>query len=240
MITICICDDNEKAVEKLRDKLLQVSGEKLQIISFSNAISLQTYLMKMPNPCINMIFMNVCLNETDEIEIAKCIQVRHPEIAMIFMADHEKYAQDIFRADPTYFLIKPIEDSKLILAYQKALGKARKRNETMIRVDTGGAIHNIPFREICYAESRGRMLYIHKKEETLQTYMKLNRFEELSPCYFLRCHQSYTVNMEAIKSLAREEIILLDNKKIPISRARYKKAKELFKNEISSPILSKC
>ena len=57
-------------------------------------------------------------------------------------------------------------------------------------------------------------------------YGKLDEIQEKLPEQFIRCHQSYIVNIEKIQFLSGKEIILDDDTVIPVSRNKYKDTKD--------------
>ena len=57
----------------------------------------------------------------------------------------------------------------------------------------------------------------------------MNELEkDLNPQSFIRCHNSYIVNINYIAKLYREHVILKNDKSIPISRKYSKKIRERF------------
>ena len=63
-------------------------------------------------------------------------------------------------------------------------------------------------------------------EETIKIRSKLNEFLDEIEDNFLRAHQSFAVNMAYIKKLEHTEVELTNGDRIPISRSKYKEAKE--------------
>ncbi len=51
---------------------------------------------------------------------------------------------------------------------------------------------------------------------------------------FVRCHNSYVVNIGKIMGMDRDKFIMGDNSEIPISRMYYKPAKERFLDHIEN------
>lgn len=95
-----------------------------------------------------------------------------------------------------------------------------------ILVSNKGALYRISCADIVYAESNKRVVNIVSQEKTYTIYMKMDQLEELVEQGFVRCHKSYLVNMLYIKYFSAEGIILENGKKIPVSRAKYRNAKE--------------
>lgn len=60
--------------------------------------------------------------------------------------------------------------------------------------------------------------------------LKLGELEKMMPDDFVRIHQSFLVNLNCIKQFSKNLITLQDGTELPVSRARYKNAKEKFMN----------
>ena len=85
-------------------------------------------------------------------------------------------------------------------------------------------------------ESDNKVVYIYTTTQGIvKVYNKLDVFEkELSDDRFLRCHQSYLVNMQYVAGLVDSDFIMINDKMIPIRKSGrkliVKKYEEFFKN----------
>ena len=68
-----------------------------------------------------------------------------------------------------------------------------------------------------------------EKLERYSLYEKLNKIDEnLQKYKFIRIHQSYLVNMKHIVSIRNYKALLDNNEELPMSKAKFKEAKEAF------------
>jgi DNA-binding LytR/AlgR family response regulator len=65
---------------------------------------------------------------------------------------------------------------------------------------------------------------------------KLDEIEEQLEEGFIRCHQSYLVNADRVKCVTAKEVILHNDKAIPISRNRGKETKTALYSYIRSAV----
>ena len=94
-------------------------------------------------------------------------------------------------------------------------------------VKNKGSLLRIPFEEIYYFESRQRLAVLHTSRRTVEFYAKLSQVQEKLPQdEFLRCHQSFLVNMRAISRLDKSNrcFVLKTGAVIEISKANYTQA----------------
>lgn len=130
------------------------------------------------------------------------------------------------------------DDEEIIVHYvekliqeSEALIKAIKEDKTEESVKTfsvKGKIFNIKINNIKYIESDKRVAIIHEKDIVRKIYAKLNELEELLPKQFIRCHQSYIINLDKVRELNLHEFVLNTGERIPISQLKYKETKNLF------------
>ena len=72
----------------------------------------------------------------------------------------------------------------------------------------------------------------HANREVVRTYMQLGEIGDLLGKGFLRAHQRYLVNIDAIAELNAQGLVLTDGTQIPVSRSRSAEVKEFFLNHV--------
>ena len=61
---------------------------------------------------------------------------------------------------------------------------------------------------IFYFESNKRLVLINGVNVTQKIYMKLSELEEKLPAYFVKCHQSYIVNLKRVEKIQNNQFIM--------------------------------
>lgn len=138
----------------------------------------------------------------------------------------EQYVQQIFlkSANIGGFLIKPIEEAILKETIWK-LKEEQENEKKSLLIKYKGILYSILFDDIVYLESEGHMITIHTKTGKRNCYDRLEKLCEHLPECFIQCHKSYVVNMNKIRKIENRLMIMADQEKIPISKARYKNTK---------------
>ena len=79
----------------------------------------------------------------------------------------------------------------------------------------------IPYKDIIYMESDNKVVYIHTTTQgDVKVYNRLDLLEaEITDERFLRCHQSYYVNMQYIAGLVDSDFIMITDSMIPIRKS---------------------
>ena len=114
-----------------------------------------------------------------------------------------------------------------------------KNNDLVLCVAKRGQTLHIPIVEIIYIESRAHKLYIHTKYDSYEYYDKMNNVEQLLDGKgFVRCHQSYMVNINEVSVTKRDVLVVLD-REIKISRKYKEKVRKVFGNNNVSSVSEK-
>ena len=172
-----------------------------------------------------------------ELKLAKLILEKNQYIRMIFVIDDIENISDVFEVEPVYVLYRSFREEQFFAAIGKAMEKIHDTEEGLLQIGYKGRLIRIPFEEIIYVESDKRYLILHTEHDDQRILMKLSEVLELLPQYFVRCHQSFIINLNKIRSYERNEVILVSGQKITISRSREEDTKRkvykyLIKNRL--------
>lgn len=231
MIHIAICDDDEDVLNRLKNEILNILDNKAIVSVHNNAFSLITYIMDEAKGQVDVVFMDICLKSQNGIHIAESILEENSNIKFIFMTQYIDRVRDIFRINPVYFLIKPFEDYYLCDALYKVIKMVDEEDADIIRVGTGvgkNRVTALKTKNIYFIESDKRQIVFHLQDTQHMCYMKLNEVEKELKNNFLRVHQSYIINMDKIKEVTKNNIVLYNDTIVPVSRSKSKEVIELI------------
>ena len=137
---------------------------------------------------------------------------------------------------PTRVTYKPVQEEDMELVLSRCIRKYQQRNgQLVIRTSMGTATAHI--NNIVYVNSDLHYIdFVLTTGESLRTKMQMRQVEELLQPYpqFIRCHQSYLVNLDYVREVQRQNFLLKNiNEKsivstIPISRKYLTQTKEKF------------
>lgn len=232
---VVVCDDNTGVLSTVGEQLNEHYGNLCHLQLFTNAFALLNYVQDVANGNVDIAILDIQIGDDNGILIARKLQEDFPLLEVIFMTSYLEYARDIFRAEPIYFLCKPIESNRLFEAIDKALFLLEKARKDVINIRIRNAIVRINLHKIIFIESDKRNLKIYEKHRELTIVQKLDQMEEQLPDFFLRCHQSYIVNMNYIDSLS-DKITLTNGVCIPVSKNRSKNTRITFLKYIGEKI----
>ncbi len=227
MLKIVICDDEEIIVNYVEKLIRESIKENMLVYKYTDGKKLKEDNKKEKLKDINILFIDIKINENNGIEIAKIMQKENQDLKIIYMTAYSQYSEEIFQTTPTYLLLKPLKKDKFKEAITKAL-KESKKGEGIKTFSVKGKIFNIKVNNIKYIESNKRVAIIHENDLIRKIYAKLNELEEILPKQFIRCHQSYIINLDKVSELSSHEFVLSTGERVPISQLKYKETKDLF------------
>ena len=227
MIKITVCDDDPDVLETIVELIKKNYGNSVSISVCSQVQRLLEEWQASGDNRADIVIMDIVFEQNNGITAAKTLQQLTRNVKIIF----------IFEADPFYFLAKPIKEKKLTDAIDRALEKIKEEDRSCLLLQSRGEIVKIKIDDIWYVESSRRNLTIYEAGESSRVLMKLSDMEKLLPEYFLRCHQSYLVNMDRIRKFTLDGIVLIDGRVIPVSRARYTETKDKFLKNLGERLI---
>lgn len=223
---IAICDDDIRIAEYIAQKISAYKFEN-SIEIFNNSDSLINYLNSKENK-VDLLFMDIVLGDKNGIDAAEKITEKHSDILTVFItAFADKFSEEIFlKIKPYGYLHKPIKDEILHHYLDSAKHDIEIKNKKL-SVKIGLDSIDIPFKKIMFIESEKRLSHIYANgcEKPYDTYAKLDDIQRNLDDGFFRCHKSYIVNAEYIKSMEKDCFILKDGKEISISKAMHSDAR---------------
>lgn len=224
---IVICDDNQQVMEHLGKMIDKLWTPAHVITELNSSEALERYVMGEQARTIDILLMDIRLGDINGITLSKRIAEQFPHMRVIYITGHIEYCEEIFKGIPTAFLVKPIKPERLLFALQKATRELEDEGTKMIQIRTRtGQNVWLGHSEIHYIESEGRIAKLVCQDRLIECYRKLSELEEVLSDQFLRCHQSYLVNLNFIDRMERESIHLQDGTSIPISKSKAKQTKE--------------
>ena len=232
MINIFVCDDNKIALKEIEDHITKACNslqiKHFQVISYINELMLISDIED-GSAVPDIIFLDIKLQKINGISIAKRIKHKLPVCQIVFVSGYDDYYLDVYDADHIYFLKKPLQGQAVLSAIEKALSKLKKEKEKMFSFSSNGKMALVPISQITHFEKERRKVIIHtQNQEKYDYYDKMDELISRLGEEFVRCHNSYVVNMYKIRELSRDKITLSDSIEVPVSRFYQQTVKSQF------------
>lgn len=234
---IAVCDDvledalylkgllrgHETAIYSRTDRLLaDIAGKKVHY---------DLYLLDIYMDSVDALEKGFAEISMDGIELAKKLRAIDGEAVICFVSTSSAFYREAYDLYAMQYLLKPVREEAL----QELLERVEKRfaknkgKEQMVRFKWRGQIGMIPYDKILYISSREHTVSIYCKDGDVQNCKSKLSELALQMCdgTFLRCHQSFLVNIYQVDNLNGNELTVSGHR-IPVSRRYYAEVKRRY------------
>ncbi len=191
MIRIAFCEDESVLLEQLTDDIKNILNKYSVLYSIKAYANGNALLAREK---FDILFLDIAMQPIDGLELARRLRDRGDESKLVFITTHRQYAIDAYNVQAFHYLIKPVDLKKLEAVLLKLCSLLKVEYEHALTFCQGTLVRRIPFEQILYLEVMNRKIYLHKREEDIPFYGKLNDLEPMLPDTFFRCHRSYIIN----------------------------------------------
>ncbi|WP_343250417.1 LytTR family DNA-binding domain-containing protein [Diplocloster hominis] len=225
MIRLAVCDENRTIQKEIAKVVSTCCRQEMKTVFYDSLESLIAEIGA-GTTCPDLILSDISKDACVSINESKVIRQKCPEIKFIWMSSDKDVPEEIFDTEPVCCLPKPIPSDDLKAALTAALARCRQEEKDTLILKNRNGIQKIPLTDISYLESDKHVIYLHGRNHQWKYYIKLDDIMERLPSYFVRCHQSYALNMTKLRKLSALSAEFTDGRMVPVSRARYKTVKE--------------
>lgn len=217
-----ICDDNLDFANKLKSDILSIKSD-VDVTIFPTISSL-LFALEDTGKSVDGIFLDIKNSDGNGIDAATKIKKLFPLIKLVFVTGYgDEYSQDIFNCpvgfEPISFLVKPVKENYLKIALEK-IQSAATPNERYISVTYNRTTAFVSEKDIIFISSDKRKLTLHTIDQSYTYYDKLETVITKLSNKFCRCHRSYIVNFDYIKSIENWNTLIMNNNTvIPIGNS---------------------
>jgi DNA-binding LytR/AlgR family response regulator len=226
-VQIGICDDRADDLKTLADALYAYD-DSFQITQYMDG----EFLFE---DCVDreilfdIIFLDIYMPGLNGIKTAEKIRAIMKDVIIIFVSSSNEHFPEAYDVFAFNYIIKPINTKKLNSILDQAFMNITKERRQQIQFTYKATNYRILCRDILYIESRDKIILFHMTDRsTLQCYAKLDEIlKQLPEDSFIRCHQSYAVNVFHVTEMA-ESHFRIRSAVINISKKYQKTSKDKY------------
>lgn len=220
MLMIAVCDDEIRECLHISRQIEDILGRMHVPCVIKQYHSGQTLLQAIEE--YDIIFLDIIMENMDGIKAAELFRQKIPDKILVFISSSRQYVFDAFTVEAFDYLLKPIDNKKLIQVLSRCLAKTDKHAQDFILLKKDRQTRKLFLDEIRYFEIHGRLIETHGTGNPFSWYEQIGTLERtLSGKGFFRCHKSYLVNLKHVDTYNRQEAILDNGEKIMIAKRRY-------------------
>ncbi len=228
IIKLAICDDEiteTKYLSKLIDKWARTNKEAVKIHTFDSAESF--FFQYAEDKSFDILLLDIQMKNMSGLELARQIRQDNDSVQIVFITGYPDFMAEGYEVSALHYLMKPVNEQKLFEVLDKAC-KRLSRVEKVILLKADGENVRIPVGSIVYAESFAHTVEITTNSDKITASLSISELEKALDEGFIRCHRSYIVGLKYINRITKNDVILDNNIKIPLSRRLYGKVNQSF------------
>lgn len=221
---IAICDD---CVEDALSLKKYLDGQ--EVVIYTDAESLLADVEKEKKQ-YDLYLLDIFIEESmSGIELAERLRKTQEETAICFISTSNEFYREAYDLYAVQYLIKPVQEESIKKLLHKIQQTIARDNERKLIYSWWGKSGTIPYGKIRYISSSGHTLSIYCTDGKIQESRgKLNDLEhQVCGDIFMRCHQSFIVNMRQVEGLSGMELTVA-GERVPVSRRYYAEVKKRY------------
>ena len=230
---IAVCENDALHLESIINKINAYYDGTADIFPFTSDIELIDKIQKGFTPDISV--MDIELDDgRNGIDAVKTVNAILPQCKTIFLTGYIEYVSSVYETKHEYYVLKTNIDKDLPKALKKVTSSVFTEKKTIFIENKSGGIL-IDTSEINYIERDKRTSKIVCDNAAYCTSKKIDELlKDLDGNCFVRCHNSFIVNLKKVASYKKAELYLATGETLKVSRTYKKSVDEAFLRYVKS------
>ena len=229
MYNVAICDDTEE--ERLQaaeyaGRFFDREGIEVHIDTYAAGRELLESGRK-----YDLYLLDVLMPGMSGIDAAQALAEDKDHPVVVFITSSLESAVEGYRVEAAGFILKPVEEESFWSTMERVVRRRLGVKKAVLSLVHNRVNVELPLERLAWFENRLHRVFVKLTDgEVLSVNQKLSELQlALEPhSQFLRCHQSYLVNLDYVDKLEDSCFYMRDGQMIPISRNFYKQSKNAY------------
>ncbi len=208
MYRIAIVEDEKEFRDQLQEYLKQYeaeNGSKFQVDVFEDGADIVENYQKI----YDMVLLDIEMPKLNGMDAAEKIREMDEDVVLMFITNMAQYAIRGYSVGALDFVMKPITYYTFSLKMTRALKRVRKKELPPLVLHLTDGIKTLEAKQIYYVEVQNRMLHYYTEQGEIIVRGTLQSVEEmLKPYPFVKCNHWYLVNLEHVKEVVKNMVIV--------------------------------
>jgi DNA-binding LytR/AlgR family response regulator len=211
---IAIVEDEAVVARRLERMVRGFAGDAAAI-EVAPSLDAAAEIIKRP---LDLLFLDLNLNGRDGFALLE--EAAASRFETVVVSAHHDQALRAFDYGVTDFVTKPWSEERLRTAFARATGREHHGRASKLVIRKGRELRTIDVSEVLYIRGADDYSEVHVSDGTVHLHEKsLSALESLLPHDFARVHRSYIANLERVRGVQSNAIVLDDGSVIPVGRA---------------------
>lgn len=217
---IAVVDDSVSDRNLLTSYIKNISFELNCEIEISAHSLGENFLEDEDISILDAVFLDIYMGLKNGMEVAKSLRGKGYHGIIVFCTTSADFAIEGYTVNAVGYIVKPLTYEK-IAEQLRYIVKNLGANTRFIRLKDGRQWYKVSISDILYVEKQGNYVYAHTFDRTYSIRTTLGQIEEQLFNFncFVKCDRGIVVNLENVKELEDNTVLLKNNGRVPISRS---------------------
>jgi len=235
MYNIALCDD-----EAIFSKMLSITIKNIlddakipfNLDIYSSGNELLDAIYNKAN-IYHLLFLDILMESMNGMELAKTLREKGNDSTIVFITATPEFSLKGYEVGAFRYLLKPTLPHELKSILYHDYEKSTKQK--FLTIKDGNKFKQFYMDKISHFEIQGRKVAVFSADKCVLISSKLPTIaKQLPESTFIRCHQSFIINIDKVIELKYGEAIMDDGKKVPISRVHWKIIQNAFLSKLGN------
>lgn len=225
---ISLIDDDGAQIRELSEMLQRTLGnlgytaDNIEVFDSGEA-----FLSDWKPGRYDLILLDIFMEGVSGVELARRIRETDSDVWLVFCTSSNEFASESYEVNAQYYLHKPITEEKIAAMFGRLNPEIIAQNQSVTLPDR----RTVRLRQILYTNYFNHVVTFYLKNgESCHVRISQTEAEKLLLIYefFFSPIKGIIINFYEVKQLVDDTFILSSGKTIPITRRKYKEAKDAY------------
>ncbi len=223
---LAILEDDLRCLAQLRElltqALLDVRITDVQMDCFSTS---SRFLSAWVPHRYDLVLLDIYIDEKTGIQVARELRQSDPDTPLVFCTTSNDFASESYEVDASYYLIKPVTLPALHAMLRRL--ELHPTDSPRVLLPDGA---QLVLEKVLYTQYFNHVVTFHLLDAPAYSlYITQAEVARMlsDPCFY-PANQGSIVNLNLVKKLTRDGFLMADGVLVPISRRRYREAKDAY------------
>lgn len=228
MIYIAICDDDRILVDMLAEKVNHYIKENKILAEcsvYTNSSMLKEDIQERKH--FDLILSDIEMPEHNGMSLASCVKKYLPQVLIIFITAHLKYAIDAFELSVFRYIPKEFLEDRLIQALEDAIKMIMLQSEQSYLIQTSTRVEKIPYQRIVCIQKDGknsRFLLLDNTDTSVRKSLSVV-YEELGSEDFVYADRGIIINLAHVMKIKSGRVYMTNGLSVLTSKIKFEQIK---------------
>ncbi|MDE6671035.1 MAG: LytTR family DNA-binding domain-containing protein [Ruminococcus sp.] len=227
---IAICDDSQSDALLARDiikKSLKEVNISADIVYYDSAEDIKSRFFE-HKETVDILILDIDMPEISGLELAEELRNNNLNLIIIFLTNHDEFVFRAIEFQPFRYIRKIKMNTEMPLAIQSAVKVIQMQQDKYISLHTDDGEIQVRLSEIICFEADKRKTDVHLSNgKIISVYRNITEFSEmLASEKFIMIHRCCGVNIDFIKVLKKDVVVLKNSEMLSVSRRKIKEVRQ--------------